>query len=173
MTVAYISFGSNMGDKVESLRQAVSFLQQHPSIEVTKVSSIYDTDPVGYEDQDLFMNLVVEVKTSLGAESLLDACQEIEQQLKRVRLIRWGPRTMDLDIILYGDEIIETERLIVPHPRMHERAFVLVPLAEIAPNVIQPVENTSITELLAQVGEEGVRLFSKITHVNDFLQSNE
>lgn len=173
MTTAYISFGSNMGDKVESLRQAVELLNEHPSIEVTKVSSIYDTDPVGYEDQDVFMNIVVEVETTLLAEYLLTACQDIEQQLKRVRIIRWGPRTMDLDIILYGQQIIETERLIVPHPRMHERAFVLVPLAEIAPNVIQPNANASITELLAKVGAEGVRLFSKMTTVDEFLHRAE
>ncbi|MBQ0140070.1 MAG: 2-amino-4-hydroxy-6-hydroxymethyldihydropteridine diphosphokinase [Kurthia sp.] len=173
MTIAYISLGSNMGDKVESLRQAVELLHQNSSIEVTKVSSIYDTDPVGYEDQDVFMNLVVEVETTLSSEALLIVCQAIEQQLKRVRIIRWGPRTMDLDIILYGNEVIHTDNLIVPHPRMHERAFVLVPLAEIAPNVVQPVENTSITELLAQVGAEGVRLFSKITHVDKFIQSDE
>lgn len=169
MTVAYISLGSNMGDKVESLKQAVALLQSHDSIVVTKVSSIYDTDPVGYEEQDVFMNIVVEVETSLTALELLFACQEIEAELKRVRIIRWGPRTMDLDIILYGQDIIETEKLVVPHPRMHERGFVLVPLVEIAPNVIQPVKKCSINELLEQVGGEGVRLFNKSTNVDSFI----
>lgn len=171
MKIAYISLGSNMGDKVASLKQAVLLLQQHPSIIVTKVSSIYDTDPVGYEEQDVFMNIVVEIETTLFAQELLNVCQEIEQNLKRERIIHWGPRTMDLDIILYGQEIITTTRLLVPHPRMHERAFVLVPLAEIAPNKIHPKTNTSITELLAQVGAEGVRLFSKKTNVEEFILS--
>lgn len=169
MTIAYISLGSNMGDKVQSLQQAVTLLNSHEQIDVLKSSSVYDTDPVGYEDQDLFMNIVVEVKTTLSAAQLLIACQEIEQELKRVRIVRWGPRTMDLDIILFGQEVIETETLSIPHPRMHERGFVLVPLAEIAPTENHPIQNITVNQLLAQVGGEGVRLFKKIINVDSVL----
>lgn len=170
MTVAYISLGSNMGDKVESLKQAVQLLTTTVGIKVTAVSSIYDTDPVGFEEQDVFMNIVVEVETSLSALDLLQKCQIIEQELKRVRVIRWGPRTMDLDIILFGDEIYESEMLTVPHVRMHERAFVLVPLAEIAPDSRQPVLDKTTDTLLAQLGSQGVRLFKQIDSVQQFLQ---
>lgn len=170
MTIAYISLGSNMGDKVESLKQAVTLLQSHDLIEVTKVSSIYDTDPVGYEDQDVFMNIVVEISTQLTPMELLVACQAIEQELKRVRIIRWGPRTMDLDIILYGEEVIETPTLSIPHPRMHERGFVLVPLAEIAPTVRQPIQNLTIAQLLQSVGSDGVRVYEKTTSPASFLR---
>lgn len=169
MTIAYISLGSNMGDKVQSLQQAVTLLNSHEQIDVLKSSSVYDTDPVGYEDQDLFMNIVVEVKTTLSAAQLLIACQEIEQELKRVRIVRWGPRTMDLDIILFGQEVIETETLSIPHPRMHERGFVLVPLAEIAPTENHPIQNITVSQLLGQVGGEGVRLFKKIINVDSVL----
>lgn len=163
MTRAYISLGSNMGDKVASLKQAVELLQAHEHIQVIRVSSIYDTDPVGYEDQDVFMNIVAEVETELTGEELLTVCQSIEQELKRVRVVRWGPRTMDLDIILYGDEVIDTPILTVPHPRMHERAFVLVPLVELNAEVIHPVHRKSAEELLSENGHEGVRLFEKWT----------
>lgn len=166
MTTAYISLGSNMGDKVQSLQQAVTLLNSHEQIDVLKSSSVYDTDPVGYEDQDLFMNIVVEVKTTLNATQLLVVCQEIEQELKRVRIVRWGPRTMDLDIILFGQEVIATETLSIPHPRMHERGFVLVPLAEIAPTENHPIQNITVSQLLGQVGGEGVRLFKKIINVD-------
>ncbi|GEK34508.1 2-amino-4-hydroxy-6-hydroxymethyldihydropteridine diphosphokinase [Kurthia sibirica] len=170
MMQAYISLGSNMGDKVESLKQAVQLLHGEKEIRVTAVSSIYDTDPVGYEDQDVFMNCIVEVDTSLSALDLLRSCQAIEQKLKRERIIRWGPRTMDLDIILYGEEIHDNEILTIPHARMHERAFVLVPLAEIAPYANQPVLGQSIDALLAELGSQGVRLFKRIENVQQFLQ---
>lgn len=103
-----------------------------------KMSSIYETAPVGYLNQDAFLNLVIRLETSLSPLSLLDTCQEIEQILQRERLIRWGPRTVDLDVLLYGQEQLTTERLIIPHPHMYERAFVLVPLRELMPALSLP-----------------------------------
>lgn len=131
MNDSFLSLGSNMGDRLDMLKGAVQLLMDHPSIRVVAISSLYETDPVGFTDQDPFLNMVVRLRTELSALALLDACQEIEQKLNRERLIRWGPRTIDLDILLYNQENIKTERLIVPHPRMHERAFVLIPLLEI------------------------------------------
>ncbi|TWT28640.1 2-amino-4-hydroxy-6-hydroxymethyldihydropteridine diphosphokinase [Planomicrobium sp. CPCC 101110] len=133
MNDSYLSLGSNMGDRLEMLKQAVRSLVEHPSIEVAGISSLYETEPVGFTEQSPFLNMVVHVKTDLPALELLDICQEIEQRLDRKRVLRWGPRTIDLDILLYNQENMKSERLVVPHPRMHERAFVLVPLLELNP----------------------------------------
>ena len=138
MNVSYLSIGSNIGDRLNQLTEAVRALQAHEQIEVINVSSIYETVPVGFTDQADFLNLVVCLQTTLSAHQLLTVCQEIENGMGRVRKIRWGPRTVDLDILLYNHDNVESENLIVPHPRMMERAFVLVPLLEIAPGIIQP-----------------------------------
>lgn len=159
MNEAYISLGSNMGDKEEALRHAVALLNDHEAIQVSAVSSIYDTDPVGYEEQDVFLNIVVKIDTTLAPQALLEACQEIEQELKRVRIIRWGPRTIDLDILLFNDEVIETDTLSVPHPRMHERAFVLVPLAELDKMITLPTTKQRVSEHLQEIGDGGVRIY--------------
>lgn len=171
MNEVYISLGSNMGDKEETLRHAVQLLQQHEEIKVVKLSSIYETDPVGYTDQDLFLNMVILVHTTLSAQELLEECQKVEQVLKRIRIIRWGPRTIDLDILLYNHDNIETETLVVPHVRMHERAFVLVPLVEIAPNLKYPPTGIALQVMLEQVGKEGVRQWKKVTGVSEFVLS--
>lgn len=159
MNEVYISLGSNMGDKEEALRHAVALLNDHEAIHVLAVSSIYDTDPVGYEEQDVFLNIVVKIETTLAAQPLLEVCQEIEQELKRVRIIRWGPRTIDLDILLFNDEVIETDTLSVPHPRMHERAFVLVPLMELDKTITLPTTKQTIGEHLQEIGDGGVRIY--------------
>lgn len=138
MNEVYLSLGSNLGDRKAQLQEAVRLLQSNPSISNTKMSSIYETAPVGYLNQDAFLNLVIRLETSLSPLSLLDTCQEIEQILQRERLIRWGPRTVDLDVLLYGQEQLTTERLIIPHPHMYERAFVLVPLRELMPALSLP-----------------------------------
>lgn len=171
MNAVYISLGSNMGDKEESLRLAVQLLHEHKDIEVVKLSSIYNTDPVGYTDQDEFLNMVAYVRTSLPALELLTVCQQIEKELKRVRVIHWGPRTIDLDILLYNHDHIETETLIVPHAHMHERTFVLVPLVEIAPELTYPTTNEALQTMLASVGKEGVRQWKTIGGVNEFVHS--
>lgn len=132
MTRVYIGLGSNLGNPEENLREALNMIDCKPEIKVTAVSSLYLTEPVGLENQPWFYNCVAELETELNPEEFLDILQHIENELGRVRTIRWGPRTVDLDILLYGNLTIDTERLTVPHPRMQERAFVMVPLDEIA-----------------------------------------
>lgn len=144
---AYIGLGTNLGDRRANLDGAVEMLKQAHGIEVTAVSSYYETAPVGYIQQPDFLNAVVELDTVLSAPELLEKCGEVEKVLKRERLIRWGPRTIDLDLLLYGDSIIDTEQLTVPHPRMHEREFVLKPLSEIAPSAVHPILHKTIAEI--------------------------
>src|SRR5690606_13063849 len=165
MNTAYISIGSNIGDRLHHLTEAVRALHSHERIEVAKVSSIYETAPVGYTDQDDFLNLAVSVETSLDPFELLTVCQQIENGLGRVRDIRWGPRTVDLDILLYNNDNIEAENLVVPHPRMGERAFVLVPLLEIAPTIGHPV--TGIRFEIPK--DEGVLRWKEIEGVEQLL----
>lgn len=131
MAKVYLSLGSNIGDRVSYLKQAILLIQSHKDINNVKVSSFYETDPQGYTDQDYFVNCVIECYTLMTPFELLEFTQYIEKKLKRVKLFRWGPRTIDVDILLYGELIINSEDLIIPHPRMYERAFVLIPLNEI------------------------------------------
>lgn len=144
---AYIGLGSNIGDREAKLNSAVALLKEVNEVEVTSVSSYYNTAPVGYEQQPDFLNAVAEIKTTLSADKLLQVCNNIEKELRRERIVRWGPRTIDLDILLYGELIINEEHLTVPHPRMHERKFVLEPLSEIAPNAIHPVYGQTVYEM--------------------------
>ncbi|WP_342471470.1 2-amino-4-hydroxy-6-hydroxymethyldihydropteridine diphosphokinase [Metasolibacillus sp. FSL H7-0170] len=130
MNDVFLSIGTNIGEREANLQQAVQLLQAQ--VEVVKVSSIYETAPVGYTDQPSFLNIAVHVRTTRSATEMLALCQAIENELGRVRDIRWGPRIIDLDILLFNQEIIATEHLLVPHPRMYERAFVVVPLVEIS-----------------------------------------
>lgn len=133
---AYIGLGSNMGQPMDNLHRALELISSSGKVRVTLVSSVYLTEPVGYEDQDWFHNAVAEIETALTPDELLRLLQETEAKLGRVRTIRWGPRTIDLDILIYGDQKIFTDTLQVPHPRMAERGFVLAPLAEIAENLV-------------------------------------
>lgn len=160
MNLSYLSLGSNMGDRFEMLRQAVAQLVEHPAVTVTRISSLYETDPVGYTDQEPFLNMVVQLETELTALALLNVCQKIEQNLNRKRLVRWGPRTIDLDILLYNQDRIETARLTVPHPRMNERAFVLIPLLEIDPGL----------EVAGTIETDGVLLWKSYNSLAAFLQ---
>ncbi len=145
---AYIGIGSNIGDRAARLNSSIELLSKKEGIEVTSVSSFYNTAPVGYLEQPDFLNAVVEIKTVLPATELLHICGLIEKELKRERVICWGPRTIDLDILLYGNQIISEEHLNIPHPRMQERAFVLEPLNEINPSAIHPVFKKTVRELL-------------------------
>ncbi|HSJ37476.1 MAG TPA: 2-amino-4-hydroxy-6-hydroxymethyldihydropteridine diphosphokinase [Planococcus sp. (in: firmicutes)] len=158
MNESYLSLGSNMGDRLEMLKQAVRLLVKHPRVDVLKISSLYETDPVGFTEQDAFLNMVVYLKTELSALELLEVCQDIERELDRKRELRWGPRTIDLDILLYNHDNMETERLIIPHPRMHERAFVLVPLLELDP-----------TQDFIEPQREGIILWKTYSSVDSFL----
>lgn len=148
MKTAYLGLGSNVGERLEQLESAIKIFDNVEGVQVSQISSVYETEPVGYVDQPNFLNLCVEVKTELTPQQLLQQCFYTEQQLHRVRDIRWGPRTLDVDILLYEDEIIEEENLIVPHPRMRERAFVLTPLSDIAADVVEPRTQLSISELV-------------------------
>jgi 2-amino-4-hydroxy-6-hydroxymethyldihydropteridine diphosphokinase len=128
---AFLGLGSNLGERLPNLQRAVDLLAATSGITVLRSSRVYETTPVGPPQPD-FLNAVVEVETALEPGDLLAACAEVERELHRVRGIHWGPRTIDVDLLTYGDRVIETTDLIVPHPRMHERAFVLVPLLELA-----------------------------------------
>lgn len=134
-----LSLGSNVGDSLENLVQAVCLLEKK-GIRICKVSGIYVTEPIGYVEQDDFLNMAVQGETALGPQALLERCQEIEYALGRVRKIHGGPRTIDIDILLFGQTRIREDRLIIPHPKMGERAFVLVPLREIAPEIFERLQ---------------------------------
>ena len=148
MVKAYLGLGSNIGDRAHQLQQAIRIIDQYQYIDVTSISPIYETEPVGYTDQPQFLNLCIEIETTLKPQELLKRCLETEQALHRVRKIRWGPRTLDVDILLYGNEIIEEDNLIIPHPRMVERAFVLIPLNDIASKHIEPRSQRLIENLV-------------------------
>lgn len=148
MVQAYLGLGSNIGDRKQQLLKAIDLIGNIKGIKVTKQSSIYETAPIGYTDQPNFLNLCLEIETELSPQQLLKHCLDIEQQLHRVREIRWGPRTLDIDILLYSDDIIETDNLSVPHPRMQERAFVLIPLNDIASDKKDPRLNQKIHDLV-------------------------
>ncbi|AZO94820.1 2-amino-4-hydroxy-6-hydroxymethyldihydropteridine diphosphokinase [Halocella sp. SP3-1] len=147
----YIGLGSNIGNREENLNQAVDMLRNAAGIKVTAVSTYFNTAPVGYMEQPDFLNAVVEASIDFTVYELLELCRNIEKKLKRERITHWGPRTIDVDILIFGDLILEDEMLIIPHPRMHEREFVLKPLNEIAPGVIHPVCNKSISKLYNEI----------------------
>ncbi|WP_242145725.1 MULTISPECIES: 2-amino-4-hydroxy-6-hydroxymethyldihydropteridine diphosphokinase [unclassified Bacillus cereus group] len=148
----YIALGSNMGDRYTYLTQAINLLDKNSNIQVEDVSSVYETDPVGYTDQNRFLNLVIKISTNLLPQELLTVTQKIEIELGRKREIRWGPRTIDLDILLYNQDNIEAENLIVPHPRMFERAFVIVPLLEINQDIEQNISRSQVEEMKRREG---------------------
>lgn len=147
--LAYIGLGSNLGDRLQWLRLAAEALD-NAGISVRQRSSYYRTEPVEVVDQEEFINQVVECSSALSAPQLLSACLQMERSLGRVRTREKGPRTVDLDLLLYGDAVLKTAGLEVPHPRMHLRAFVLVPLVEIAPDARHPVLVLTARELLRQ-----------------------
>jgi 2-amino-4-hydroxy-6-hydroxymethyldihydropteridine diphosphokinase len=133
---AYLALGSNLGDRAGNLQGAVDGLAGAPGTRLVAVSRVYETEPVGGPDQGAYLNAVVEVATDLDPHALLAVGQQLERAAQRVRTERWGPRTLDVDVLLYDDIEIDTEELVVPHPRMWERAFVLVPLRDIAPDLV-------------------------------------
>ncbi|TCP52752.1 2-amino-4-hydroxy-6-hydroxymethyldihydropteridine diphosphokinase [Tumebacillus sp. BK434] len=156
---AYLSLGSNLGDRVQNLCAAIRLLNAHPDIQVTNISSVYETAPVGMTDQPDFLNLALEIKTHLGPQNLLKITGSTELDMGRQRDIKWGPRTLDIDILLMDKQVMDTAELTLPHPRMGERAFVLLPLAELAGGMVHPVTQQTVSDMANQVdGKEGVFL---------------
>ncbi|MBE0410212.1 MAG: 2-amino-4-hydroxy-6-hydroxymethyldihydropteridine diphosphokinase [Anaerolineales bacterium] len=153
----FIALGSNLQDRLKNLNEAVS--QLLPSVIPVACSPIYETEPWGYHDQPRFLNQVIQATTDLSPEELLAYLKNIESQMGRKQTIRLGPRLIDLDILFYDNLAVNTPSLSIPHPTMHERAFVLVPLADLAPQIIHPVLNISVEELLTSVDRKGIRRF--------------
>ncbi|MFA5863240.1 MAG: 2-amino-4-hydroxy-6-hydroxymethyldihydropteridine diphosphokinase [Phycisphaerae bacterium] len=150
----YIALGSNIEPRGKYIQRALNLINDHPKMEVQTVSSVYETQPDGGPpDQKLYLNAAANIRTTLGVTELLDALQAIEKELGRKREVFWGARTIDLDILIYGQEIISTDRLIIPHPLMHERRFVMQPLAQIAPHVVHPVLLMTAQTILESMDE--------------------
>ncbi len=154
MYAVYIGFGSNIGDRLAHIQNAIHALSETEGITIQKISSVYKTDPVGYETQAQFLNGVVAIQTHLPPLSLLHTLKNIETAIGRQHRIRWGPREIDLDILIYGDLCLQTEKLVIPHPEMHLRRFVLAPLAEIAPDVVHPVFQETVQTLLEHLEDD-------------------
>jgi 2-amino-4-hydroxy-6-hydroxymethyldihydropteridine diphosphokinase len=146
-TRAYIGLGSNLGDREATIGEAVALLGAHPKVDVVAVSALRETEPWGPVEQPRFLNGAAAVETSLTPGGLLGVLLDVERRLGRARKERWGPRTIDLDLLVYGDAVVDEPGLTVPHPRLHERAFALQPLAELDPGLVVPNEGT-VTELL-------------------------
>jgi len=156
VTAVYLGLGSNMGDRRASLDRAIEMLSQR--LDVAEVSPVYDTEPVGNVDQPRFLNLVCKVRTRLAPMGLLTLVKGIESRMGRRDAGHNAPRLIDIDILFFGDEVIESPKLTIPHPRLEERAFVLVPLADIAPELVHPVSGKTVREMLdaLQKGVQGV-----------------
>ncbi|MGI2882953.1 2-amino-4-hydroxy-6-hydroxymethyldihydropteridine diphosphokinase [Vibrio furnissii] len=167
MITAYIAVGSNLSDPVTQARQAIEALKSVPKSRFIAASSLYSSTPMGPQNQPDYINAVVAIETELTPLELLDRTQAIEQEHGRVRKAeRWGPRTLDLDIVLYGNEVMESERLIIPHYGMKVREFVLYPLAEIAPNLQLP-DGTALPTLLESVPLNGLSIWQTPTPSKD------
>lgn len=153
---AFLSLGANLGDRGDTLARALELLARDGRVRVTRRSSLYETEPIGMVGQPWFLNMVVEVATDLPPDDLLDLAQSVERALGRTREIRWGPRTVDIDILLYDDRVVSSPRLSIPHPEMTRRRFVLQPLVEIAPDLRLP-DGRRVADLLHGLQGQAVR----------------
>ncbi len=152
--IAYIGIGSNLGDKIAHCEKAIAEILNFDDHRLLAKSSFFKTQPVGYTAQDWFVNGVIKLESDLEPHDLFRALKDIESRLGRTETFQWGPREIDLDLLLYDDRIIQTEDLQIPHPRMQERQFVLIPLAEIDPDLIHPVLKKSVQKLLKEIKED-------------------
>ncbi len=153
--LAYLGLGSNVGNRAALIRRAIEMIEQEPEVRVGTVSDFFETRSLGGPPQRNFLNAVIAIETTLSPGALLDRLQEVEALLGRRRLVRWGPRTVDIDILLYGERVVETPRLVVPHPRLGERGFVLEPLSEIAPDLAHPLTGQTIGEMYQEARDAG------------------
>jgi len=157
MPIAYLGIGSNLGDRLAQLRFAAGALENHAGVQAVRLSPIYQTAPVGPVEQDDFLNAVIEINASLAPEELLDVALNLENQTGRIRAERWGPRTLDIDLLAYDQLIQSTPRLTLPHPEAEKRAFVLVPWADLAPEF--PLKGVAIRNWRQRIDDAGVRKF--------------
>ena len=162
MVKAFLSLGSNMGDRLEYLSKAIDKIAEIQGCNILNKSRVYETEPWGYENQEAFLNLCISIETSLSPYELLESLQTIELELDRVRKIHWGPRTIDIDILLFDDIICEDDKLTIPHPRMRERTFVLIPLYDIEKNLI--IDGIKLEDLINKIDTRGIKEYKK----NDF-----
>ena len=156
----YLGLGSNIGDKVANCLLALEEISASDHNHLHAVSSLYKTEPIGYQEQDWFINCVAEVSTTLPPRSLHALLQGIEKRMGREKTVPMGPRIIDLDILFYGNEVVKEPDLIIPHPRLHERGFVLIPLAELAPDLLHPVLKKTIRDLLKKIGYKGIEQYA-------------
>ncbi|MGL4820548.1 MAG: 2-amino-4-hydroxy-6-hydroxymethyldihydropteridine diphosphokinase [Bacilli bacterium] len=171
-----VALGSNLGERLHYLQSAVRTLDAHPAVRIEALSHVYETAPVGYADQGAFLNMVLQMKTSLEAEQVLKLLLDTERVFGRERTIVNGPRTLDLDLLLFDDWKIETPDLIVPHPRMHERAFVLVPLADVLTENDEywkqsGVSYSEVTSIMKRA--EGLSCYQRVDGLRSFVQEEE
>ena len=155
MSIVYIGIGSNLGDREKNCSRSIDLLEKN-GIVIRQRSSLYETIPWGLRDQPLFLNMVIKAETELKPQELLELLKNVEIEVGREKSSRWGPRTIDLDILLYDDIILNEDNLIIPHPYLHKRDFVLIPICEIAPDLRHPVLQSTMGELLQMVRNKSV-----------------
>jgi len=160
VSTVYLALGTNLGDRMDNLRRAIAALS--PSVKVTALSSVYETPPWGYADQPAFLNMALAAETDLEPLALIAFLKKLETDLGREKTFHNGPRLIDMDILFYDDLVFEQADLVIPHPRLHERAFVLVPLNDVAPDRMHPVLKRTVRDLLKDVDTKGVNFYGRL-----------